>query len=188
MPWIIDYSLVLDQLRARGLRCLYYNSGAFALLDPSRAVAVESTGSRRSAPARVAEVWKRLAPGPLWLMPKTHWQHEIQSREAAWLTATLERIGVDPGLLEHRTSAAAVEFAEVEADAVRRVIAQILLAEPPSEFTIAFPRYALLGTVGTANGLNWQTGDEALAAQLRAIDLEPSAGLPEAFADPTPAE
>ena len=30
MPWIIDYQLVLEQMREQRFKCLYYNSGAFA--------------------------------------------------------------------------------------------------------------------------------------------------------------
>ena len=29
MPWIIDYSVVLEQMRQQRFKSLYYNSGAF---------------------------------------------------------------------------------------------------------------------------------------------------------------
>ena len=33
VAWIIDYQQVLDRTRELGLRCVYYNSGAFAHAD-----------------------------------------------------------------------------------------------------------------------------------------------------------
>ena len=35
MPWIIDYEMVLEQMRSQKFRCHYYNSGAFGFPDPA---------------------------------------------------------------------------------------------------------------------------------------------------------
>jgi len=192
VPWIIDYPLVLDQMREQGFKCLYFNSGAFgfadvvrehvagwiggddpSIRDEARAAAVViAPPIEENLAALFVRAWNELSPGSIWLMPKTHWSHELEHGSRAWMPAVLERVGVDPGQLAHRTNAAAIEFTQDESAAVNLLVERFLSALAGSDFMIAFPRRPLLCTLHHHKQLWWQTAEEPLAQRLRQTALE----------------
>src|SRR4051812_36145908 len=97
MPWIIDYQIVLEQMRRGGFKSLYYNSGAFGFAENSNVKTIGWIGApdtslraeaaalarRVSAPyeenlARlVAGMWREQIGGKSWIMPMSHWAYEL---------------------------------------------------------------------------------------------------------------
>src|SRR5262245_60737870 len=97
VPWIIDYPIVLEQMRAMKMRSLYYNSGAFGFNGDSTTRSIGWVGPpdgtiRESAlgfvrhvgepyesnlAALVVRAWREILPGRVWVMPKSHWAYEL---------------------------------------------------------------------------------------------------------------
>ena len=59
MPWIIDYDIVLAQMRQQRLKCLYYNGGAFGFSDPAAVKTVGWIGPEDSTIRPAASGWSR---------------------------------------------------------------------------------------------------------------------------------
>src|SRR5678815_4322388 len=127
MPWIIDYQIVLEQMRRGGFKSLYYNSGAFGFVESSNIKTIGWIGppdaSLRPEAAAVARpialpyefnlahlattIWHDAIDGKSWIMPMSHWAFELDFGSHDWMPHALERIGIDPGLLQDRTNGAA---------------------------------------------------------------------------------
>jgi hypothetical protein len=73
-------------------------------------------------------------------MPASHWAYELDFGSRDWLPAVLEHIGIDPGLLQRRTTAAAIEFAPEELEHLEHLVTRLLEMLQHSDFAIAFPR------------------------------------------------
>src|SRR5665213_2003408 len=167
MPSIIEYQTVLARMQELGLRCQYYNSGAFGF-DPAdticfigwivqqdstiRAAAVQQT--RLIAPPfepnltqLAIRAWLDLLPGPLWIMPKSQWAYELDFGCKSWLPAALARAGIDATLLEGRTDSPAIEFSPAEADRAAALIESLLRNLFGSDFALAFPDHAIACTL-----------------------------------------
>ncbi len=187
VAWIIDYQHVLARMRALGFRSAYYNSGAFAFAstdaqqtivgwigpdDPTIRPDLPATLVRVPAPYedRLAEkfltIWPARLDGPAWMVPKSHWSFEMDHGSRTWLPGVIERAGVDPGLLESRTNAAAIEFSPDEAPSLSIVVQSLLSHLESSDFAILFPHHAHLVTVHHHKQLWWQTRDAQFAAYL----------------------
>jgi hypothetical protein len=115
MPIIIDYPIVLNQLAQQGFKSLYHNSGAFGFAptvttisrgwigreDPSIRESARSIVRQITPPteSRMAELtiqfWKQSLPGPVWVMPKSHWAYELEFGSRDWLPGVLKQIGID---------------------------------------------------------------------------------------------
>ena len=192
MPWIIDYPLVLDQMRQQHLRSLYYNSGAFGFpadapvqhvgwIGPEDPTIREEARplARMIAPphevnlaSMLLTAWQEHLPGRLWFMPKSHWAHELEHGSREWMPALLENVGVDPGQLSARTNAPAIEFTMEEAEQVRHFAQRLLEMLQGSDFMIAFPRRPVLCTLHHHKQLWWSSTDPALIARLEAMAPE----------------
>jgi hypothetical protein len=176
MPWIIDYPLVLDQLRSgQGLRCLYFNSGAFAF--PPAVEAIEVVWADDLA-RRFATAWTRVVLGTAWVMPMSHWNHELTNNDdnAAALSAVLERIGIDAGQLAQRTNAAAIEFGESEVESMFALIERLVSTGGSGGFQIAFPRRPALCAIERGGGaMRWTTPDRSIADELSKIGTSEAA-------------
>ena len=182
VPWIVDYTQVVEQMTRQRLRCLYYNSGAFGF-DPG--IVTESVGwigpddpsLRPAARAiarpvpppyetqladRVVRAWQEHLPGKAWLMPKSHWAYELDFGSAQWMPALLENAGVDPGLLQPRTNAAAIEFSPSESPALHRVVEGLLRMLLGSDFALAFPNHPVTCTLHHHKQVWWTSSDAAL--------------------------
>src|SRR4051812_12061324 len=129
MPWIIDYQLVQEQMRRQHLKSLYYNSGAFGFADSSNVKAIGWIGpadptlkpaalaAARAVPPpyeanlseRLTKLWLEHLPGKAWVMPMSHWAYELDFGSREWLPSALERLDLDPGLLQDRANGAAIE-------------------------------------------------------------------------------
>jgi hypothetical protein len=189
LPWIVDYDQVLERLTTQGLRSLYYNSGAFGFPDN---VAVESVGwigpddpSLRPAAralarpvpspyeqqltARVVRAWQELFPGKVWLMPKSHWAYELDFGSHDWMPALLENAGIDAGLLQPRTNAAAIEFNPSEVDPFSHVVQGLLRMLLGSDFALAFPGHPVVCTIHHHKQVWWTSSDRTLIGRLREI-------------------
>lgn len=189
MPWIVDYARVLEQMKAQGLRSLYYNSGAFGFPegttvnscgwigpeDPTlRPAARELSRSvpapyERSLAELVVRAWRELLPGTVWLMPKSHWAYELDYGSRDWMPALLEHAGIDSGLLQPRTNAAAIEFAPHEIEPFQHVVEGLLRMLLGSDFALAFPGRPVVCTLHHHKQVWWTSSDLAMIAALRAI-------------------
>ena len=186
MPWIVDYPQALQRMREQGLVSLYYNSGAFGFADgtPTRSVGwvgpddpslrPEARALARPVPppyeaelaARVVRATRELLPGKVWLMPKSHWAYELDFGSRDWMPALLEHAGIDSGLLQPRTNAAAIEFDLHEADALRHVVHGLLRMLLGSDVALAFPGRPVVCTLHHHKQVWWTSTDSALIDSL----------------------
>jgi hypothetical protein len=188
---IVDYQLVLAQMTARGFRCAYYNSGAFAFAgdqvervrivgwigpdDPSIRADLPATLLRVGPPYEqnltrmLRRVWPGRIDGPAWVVPKAHWSFELNHGNRDWLASTIERAGLDPQQLLTRTDAAAVAFEAGEVDLLETMVESLLINLSGSDFAILFPRHTHLLTIHHHKQLWWQTTDEAFAEVLAEV-------------------
>jgi hypothetical protein len=184
LPWIIDYEMVLEQMRSQQFRCHYYNSGAFGFPDPSRTRTIAWVGpddptikpAARSLTRPVPEpyeenlatlatdLWQRRLPGRAWVMPMSHWAYELSHGSRDWLPALIENLDLDPGLLEGRNNAAAIEFGPTETERFNHLVRRLLLMLTGSDFMIAFPGRPVLCALHHHKQLWWTTTDEKIIA------------------------
>lgn len=189
MPRIIDYPLVLQQLTASGLTCLYHNSGAFGLGtgeqshtigwigadDPTIRDAARNLTHHVPPPfdstlaSLAIEAWQSLLSGPAWLMPKSHWAYELQFGSGTWLPAALQEAEIDPRALRDRNNGAAIAFSPGEAPLLRRLLQQLLLHLDGSDFSLAFPPSRTVCTVHHHGQLWWTSDSAQLADRLRQL-------------------
>jgi len=180
MPWIIDYEVVVEQMRQQKLKCNYYNSGAFGFADPKGVQHVGWVGpddptlrpaarevARPVAPpyeANLAELltktWLEHFPGRVWAMPMSHWAYELDYGSRDWLPALIEHIDLDPGLLQTRNNGAAIEFATNESHHFRHFTQRLLEMLMASDFMLAFIGQPILCTLHHHKQLWWSTTDQ----------------------------
>jgi hypothetical protein len=186
MPKVIDYAVVLAQLRQQGLKSLYHNSGAFWFLD---GVETFSRGWIGAADASISETatplvrhaaepfaenlasllvqfWQRRPSGAIWIMPKSHWAYELQFGSREWLAKLLEGVGIDSGMLSPLNHAAAIEFEFAESARVQQVVQALLDHLVGSDFQLVFADCRTICTIHSRTQLWWTTVDAAVAAEL----------------------
>jgi hypothetical protein len=188
MPWIIDYEVVVEQMRLQQLKCNYYNSGAFGFADPKGVRHVGWIGpedptlrpaarevARAVAPpyeANLAELltktWLEHFPGRVWAMPMSHWAYELDYGSRDWMPAVIEHIGLDPGLLRSRNNGAAIEFATAESRHFRHFTQRLLEMLMASDFMLAFIGQPILCTLHHHKQLWWSTTEEKVVKVLEA--------------------
>jgi hypothetical protein len=189
MPWIIDYPIVLEQMRELKLRSLYYNSGAFGFPadvrtysigwvgPPDQTIRPEARPLTRQVPqpyesnlARLlVGAWQDIFPGRIWVMPASHWAYELDFGSKDWMPAVLEHIGIDPGLLQRRTTAAAIEFAQDESELLEHLVTRLLEMLQQSDFAIAFPRRRVVCSLHHHKQIWWTVAEEQTCARLDAL-------------------
>lgn len=192
MPWIIDYPVVLEQMREQRFKSLYYNSGAFGFPAPIQPEIVgwigpaDSTLTAKASAMAMAvgepfeenlgallrRVWQEHLPGRAWVMPMSHWSYELDFGSRDWLPALLEGLGLDPGQLTARNNAAAIEFAPNEPEMLERMVVRLLQMLHQSDFALFFPRRPVLLTLHHHKQLWWQTTDPELVGILRRLPGE----------------
>jgi hypothetical protein len=186
LPWIIDYPVVLEQMREQRFKSLYYNSGAFGfpqdvkthvvgwlgppdstlkvhVLDVSQFI---SEPHEENLARLLLRAWEQYFPGRVWVMPMSHWSYELDFGSRDWMPALLEHIGIDPGLLATRNNAAAIEFAPDEPAMLEHFVTRLLQMLQQSDFAIVFPRHPAVCTLHHHKQLWWQTSDEMLSNAL----------------------
>jgi hypothetical protein len=186
MPWIIEYDVVLEHMRERGFKCNYHNSGAFAFANAS---AVQPLGwigppdetirpDARKLTRRInspyeenlaklcTKVWREHFPSRVWAMPMSHWSYELNYGSRDWMPALIENVELDPGLLEGRNNAAAIEFSLEESPQLEYFIQRLLEMLLGSDFMLAFVGKPVLCTVHHHKQLWWQTTDPAILSTL----------------------
>ena len=184
---IVDYPIVLERMEREGFRSLYHNSGAFGFVDE---VGTESVGwigeadetlkpAARLLARQVAQpieenltkmavrVWQEFLPGPVWVMPKSHWAYELEFGSREWMGTVLEKIGIEVALLTIRNNAAAIEFAADETEQFQILLKQLLTKLASSDFFLAFPGRRTICTVHNHKQLWWTTGDELVCRHLK---------------------
>ncbi len=186
MAWIVEYQDVLERLGSDGLRCLYHNSGAFGFNDSvstfSRGWAGEADASIRpeaqallrtvpppfepTLAKQMVRAWQAFLPGPIWVMPKSHWAYELEFGSKDWIASLLENSGVDPGLLTGRNNAAALEFPLAEAEWCSHLVEGLLRMLLGSDFTLAWPGRGTICTVHHHKQLWWTSSNPALIENL----------------------
>ena len=208
MPWIIDYQIVLEQMRQQKLKCLYYNSGAFGF--PAD-VAVRTVGwvgpadetirpaampfTRQVAPpfeenlaAAARRAWEELLPGRAWVLPMSHWAYELDYGSREWMPQLIESVEMDPGMLEGRNNGAAIEFSPEEGEHFEEFVRRLLEMLLGSDFMLAFPGRAALCTVHHHKQLWWTTPEDAVAEGLdRVVPPGKQATVQDAVVDEDPA-
>jgi hypothetical protein len=189
VPWIIDYPIVLEHMRSMKMRSLYYNSGAFGFAqdEPTRSIGwigPEDPTIRTEARVLVRQVaapyeqnlaeqllkaWRQILPGRIWVMPASHWAFELDFGSKEWMPPLLEAIGVDPGLLLHRTTAAAIEFTPEESPALAHLAARLLEMLQGSDFALAFPHRRVVCTLHHHKQLWWTSAEGEVSDALDRI-------------------
>ncbi len=187
MAWIIDYPIVLERMHRMGLRCLYYNSGAFGFTTGAGARTVgwligEDASIRAEARSlamvvtpptvdRLAELaveaWTTLWPGPVWITPRSHWAYELDFGSRPWLPEALERLGLDPGMLLGRNNGSAIELRADEGDAARFFIRRLLEMLQGSDFQLTFPDRPAVATIHHHQQIWWSAAEAPGARALR---------------------
>jgi len=181
MPRIVDYSQVLERMRGCGFKSLYHNSGAFGFTDSPGLRHIGWIGppdatlrpaalkfARQVQPPYEANLvslalrlWQESLPGPLWLMPMSHWAYELDVNEA-WLGPALQSIQIDPALLKNRNTGDAIEFAQSESERFASLCQQLLERLTSSDYMLAFPNHPVLCTLHHHKQLWWSTTDQTL--------------------------
>ena len=189
MPWIIDYDVVVEQMRLQKLKCNYYNSGAFGFVDQANVknlgwigpddptIRPAARAMTRAVPApyekNLAElctkVWLEHFPGRVWAMPMSHWAYELSYGSRDWMPALIEHLDLDPGLLEGRNNAAAIEFSVQESHHFTHLVQRLLEMLLGSDFMLAFVGRPILCTLHHHKQLWWTTKDEAVVAALEGM-------------------
>jgi hypothetical protein len=189
MPTVVDYNLVLERLQRQGLRNLYHNAGAFGFAqdvnprtlawigpdDPTIREAAKPFVRRVAPPyesalaASLRRAWVEHLPGPIWLMPMSHWHYEMHFGNATWLPDALQSVNVDAELLRDRNNGAAIEFTMQDWPQLESFVEVILKNLAGSDFLAAFPGKPALCMLHHHKQLWWQTTDETLANALDAI-------------------
>lgn len=179
MPWIIDYPMVLEQMKGQGFKSLYYNSGAFGFAEPAEVQTVAWVGPDDASirPAaqplirRVAEpyedrlahmagqLWQKAIGGRAWVMPMSHWAYELDHGSRDWMPALIENLDLDPGLLANRNNGAAIEFSPGEVEPFEHCVERLLMMLMSSDFMIAFPGKSVLCTLHHHKQLWWMSTD-----------------------------
>ncbi|HSZ58467.1 MAG TPA: hypothetical protein VK797_22565 [Tepidisphaeraceae bacterium] len=194
MPWIVDYSQVSQQMLGQGMRCVYYNSGAFAFADGAQTESVGWIGPHdpslrpeareltievpppfeQQLARRVVRAIGDLLPGKVWVMPKSHWAYELDYGSRDWMPALLEHVGVDAGLLQPRTNAAAIEFALQETQPLSHLLEGLLRMLLGSDFALGFPDRAVVCTIHHHKQVWWTSTDRRLIESLRQLGRAPA--------------
>jgi hypothetical protein len=189
LPWIIDYEMVLEQMRGQKFKCHYYNSGAFGFADSAAArtlawvgpedptIKPAARGLTRAVPppyeenlARLAlRLWQEQLPGRVWVMPMSHWAYELSHGSREWMPALIENLDLDPGLLESRNNAAAIEFGGSETERFEHFAERLLMMLSSSDFMIAFPGRPALCTLHHHKQLWWTSPDDRVLAAVEAL-------------------
>jgi hypothetical protein len=183
---IIDYPSVLLRMTELGYRSLYFNSGAFGFASGVATVSRGWIGPpdssiRESAQAIVRqasvpfsetltgaliEVWTQALPGPVWIMPKSHWAYELEFGHRGWLPGVLEQTGVDPRPLAGLNNAAAIEFTATDKNALAYMVRQLLDRLVSSDFQLVFLDHSTICTVHTRCQLWWTTTSQDVVDRL----------------------
>lgn len=186
LPCIIEYSAVLQQMTSQQFKCHYYNSGAFGFPVSANAgtlawIGQEDSTIRPEAQALTRRVeqpyeatlanmamrlWQKQVRGRVWVMPKSHWAFELGHGSREWMPALIESLGLDFGLLENRTNAAAIEFGVDESVSFERFVTGLLTLLHGSDFMIAFPGQPILCTLHHHKQLWWSTTDGAILEEV----------------------
>lgn len=192
MPRLIDYEQTTAALRADGLECLYYNSGAFGFPRDAATHTVgwigPADGTIRPAARPLVRTVKPphetrlaaltrlacdlIAVGPVWVLPKSHWHYEMNFGNAEWLPHQLEAIGIPPDDLRERNNGSAIEFTADERDALHTFLKTVLTHLANSDFALAFPGRPLICTVHHHKQLWWTTTDDEIHRTLQAVVAE----------------
>jgi hypothetical protein len=189
VPRVVDYAEVFDTAQALGLKSLYHNSGAFGFAadvpvqhvgwvgppDPTiRPAALEL--ARHVPPpyepnlAMLAtRAWRDYLPGPVWVLPKSHWAFELDFGSATWMPTALREAGIDPAVLTPRNDGAAVEFLPVEETAFARYVERLLTNLSASDFALLFPAHALTCSLHHHKQIWWTTPEATLHGQLEQL-------------------
>jgi hypothetical protein len=192
VPWIIDYAMVLEQMKSQGFKSLYYNSGAFGFGDTTGVqtlawVGPEDASIRAAAQLsirRIAEpyedrlahmagqLWQRTLGGRAWIMPMSHWAYELDHGSRDWMPALIENLDLDPGLLANRNNGAAIEFAAGEVEPFEHMVERLLMMLMSSDFMIAFPGKPVLCTLHHHKQLWWMSTDAKVIEAVEALGRE----------------
>ncbi len=189
MPTVVAYSTVVETMGRVGARCVYPNGGAFDFEDRSAAMSVGWIGPedptirpeamhlvrrvREPYEANLArllvEAWRRVAPGPVWVMPKSHWAYELRFGSREWMQGLLDEVGLDAKALEAKSEADAIEFLSEERVAFERFARRLLERLEGSDFAVAFPGAAVLCALHHHKQVWWTTTDARVLAEIDAV-------------------
>jgi hypothetical protein len=189
MPTIVDYPTVLDLLTRQGLKSLYHNSGAFGFgsdvattsrgwvgpVDPSiRASAMPIVRHMLPPYAQtmtdlMIQLWQSDLPGPVWVMPKSHWAYELEFGSREWLPDLLQRIGVDSTRLLRLNNAAALAFSPEEIQPLQLLVRELLCYLVGSDFQMVFFNHRTICTIHSRQQLWWTTADPIIVQRMESL-------------------
>jgi hypothetical protein len=183
---IIEYQNALGDLEQRGLVCNYFKGGAFGFpkgidvkilgwisaddptirpqLRPHIRI-VPPPAEENMAKAAVRAFDEEL-PGPVWIMPLSHWAFELDFGSKDWLGDLLRSIGMDPQLLASRSNASPLEFGSDDRGHLAAFIETLLQNLATSDFMLASSVYPVLCTIHHHKQLWWSTSDQSLIERI----------------------
>lgn len=186
MPKIIDYPQVLRRMTEQGFVCNYPNSGAFGFPhapeyrgwigpeDSTIKPAFRDLLRKFPAPyeanlaSSATDVWQKLLPGPVWLMPMSHWHFELHDGSRTFLADRLAEIHVDATALTDRADGSALEFDFQESAEFRVLVQALLEGLRGSDFLLAFPDRPVLCVIHHHKQLWWVSSDSQWLARIDA--------------------
>ena len=91
--------------------------------------------------------------------------------ETRVLAPLLERIGIDPGLLQTRTNASAIEFSPDQHDRLGSFVTRLLEMLQGSDFYFAFPGSKTVGMLHHHKQIWWTSSDARIIESIgRLVD------------------
>jgi hypothetical protein len=189
VPKIIDYSIVLEQMRSQHFVCHYHNSGAFGftketnpevigwLGPPDETVRPEAKNQcvqihephEKNLAHLLCLAWQQHLRQRAWIMPLAHWSYELDFGSRDWMPIALAQIKIDEKDLIQLNNAAAIEFEPHECEQLEEFATALLQLLRASDFSIVFPGQPVFCTIHHHKQLWWQTTNGDFAQILRTL-------------------
>jgi hypothetical protein len=189
LPTIVEYDRVVARMSGQGMRCLYHNSGAFGPAagapthfagwlgpeDPTirpeaRVHARQVAGPFEATLASLTtRAWLEVLPGPAWVMPKSHWAHDLDLGRKAWMSEALRQADIDSAPLATLNVAAAIEFQPHEAARFTVFVQTLLEHLLGSDFAVAYPGRPVVATIHHHKQVWWLSENESIIRQIDSI-------------------
>jgi hypothetical protein len=174
MPEVLSYQQVETVLRAKSLRCLYFNSGSWGFTEQAGAVGwllgddptltpaarkiARVVGPVDQLVAAVLEACHRVG-GEIWILPGSHWAYELDFGTPTMLDVLrrADVVGVD-GLVG-RNDGSAVRFLATEQSQLAGVLRELFSTGTTSDYQLILPEMPVLAILHHHVQVWWQAKD-----------------------------
>jgi hypothetical protein len=187
MPVIIDYPIVVETLKAQGMKALYYNSGTFGFVDEAATKYVGWIGAEdptmRAAAREVArhvpapypqtlarmtrELWQRNSTGDIWFTPGSHWAFELEDGGNHFMPDLLGSVGIDADCLRDVNRAPAISFSPAESQVFESFLLAVFQHARFTDYGLILPNHPVVGLLHHHVQIWWRTTDPIWLAHLQ---------------------